>query len=337
MKSIIFSFVLVSASVSTIFATTPESETPRQLTQAEMLVIASNQVFVDIMNNHLQRAYQDLDAKQALTRKIGKNTAAILLYGLAESCAHIGNIFCSSNTESKKQGMLNVAGTVLNVAAQLAEHRPKPASQPQAQQEAATPELEPATEVATIQDLDKDELTTRLADLSSYLIIETENPELNQVIQLPENLAIVRSIPTQEKRQEYIASMLASSAMAKQYLTELFTTLHLYAREKGSLFADLVRENVSYYLSTQAVAAQAAETQNTEPQDTDVPVVKTITQEELQAVSEKIPQNVVDYLTVQFINILQHQIRLATDIQGDATTHEMIDALQASVATVYDA
>lgn len=353
MKNIIFCFVL-STSVATMLATTTE-QVVAPIDQAVTTMISPTQVFMDIINSHLARAYQEMDANQPLTRK-HKNTVTVLLNGLAQSCVFLGNIFSANNTQEKQQGMLNVAGTVLAVAAQLAERHEKIATHQATlateQQATSTPALEqqavlaeeqqlaPATKMHIDTSQEDVELVLRLAALTICLITEAENHQLKDPVQLPPMLSLIRSMPTQAERHELIKIMLSSSSHAIQYLTELFTTLHHYVQAKGSQFAELIRDQIAYYLYNKPAATSAPENQaaDTDATTTDAPVTPPADGVIAFAGDTKqVTPEILDYLTDQFVMMLHQQLKLiaGADINAEVTPSNMVEGLFASVVSVF--
>ena len=278
-------------------------------------VISSNQVFVDIMNEHLTTAYSQAHPDQTLTRK--KNIASTLLNGLAHVCMHLGSIFGASNKQEKHQGMFNVAGTVLSVASELASHsekQPKPASPSEL--------AYPATD-----NVQKEQMAAKLADLTTSLIDAIEAEPLKNPMVLPDTLALIRSVPNLEERQALIQTLLATPEQAKQYLTELFTTVYNYASINGSALVEYIREKIAHYLDAKASTTLQPNTQG----ECKAVKLKSNVLESGSILYADIPQKYttvhLDYLTAHFVSILQNKLTLIISADQPATTQHIVNSL----------
>lgn len=142
----------------------------------------------------------------------GKQNTAILLNGLALSCAHLGAMANAQTQQDKKQGILNVMSTVLDVTAQLVMHNEK-----------ETPQTK---EVACIIE---DDVVKALQKLTNCLIdASKENVLRDPSVTLSPLLKEIEEAKTPEEQQSRLKKMLLSADNARLYITELLGLLNKF-------------------------------------------------------------------------------------------------------------
>lgn len=322
MKRSLLCFLFIASQIFQMHAQTPSMQIN---SSSNVSIISPNQIFIDIMNEHLTAAYAQAKPEQMLTRK-KSNVAAIILNGIAQACMHLGYIFGASDKRAKHQGVCNVAGTVFSVASQLSAHSEKPlnASEQIEIVGMATPEN---------NDLDKEQMTSRLADLTNNLVHELDNQPLKSPNAFPETLTLIRSMPTSEAKQEIVATILATPEHAKQYLIELFSALRNYIDANSPMLVEIVKEKITAYLDNKQGAVQA---ENTDAKTVTVtPNVLTPGMIIHANTSKTYSPELLDYLTNHFITTLQTQLKEAIGADESTTTTQVVDWLQEAVVHLY--
>jgi hypothetical protein len=167
----------------------------------------------------------DNDADRGL---FGKKNSALLLNGLAQSCAHLGAAVTAQTEQEKKQSILHVMSTVLEVTAQLVDHNEKNNTQPAATQE-KTRILE-------------DDLVKNLQTLTNCLIDVSKQETLrNSGSMLSPRLKELADAKSQEEQKSLLKRMLLSATEAQQYVTELLTLIHTFLTTEYEHLSALIK------------------------------------------------------------------------------------------------
>jgi len=159
------------------------------------------------------------------------NNAAVILQGIAQSCTQLGTVVAAENDKAKQQGILNIMGTVFNVAAQLAYHQPKESVQvaQSAQQAQAT----------AVSQQTKAILAGQLAQITHVLLKELDKPQCKSVKNLSPLLTFLKDVPTQQEQELLISVVLSINSVALPYIQQLFQALQAYVDNN---FSGLITE-----------------------------------------------------------------------------------------------
>ena len=189
-------------------------------------------------------------APAPLTRK--KHHSSVIFQGLAQSCQQLGTVVAANNKKEKQQGVINLLGTMFNVAAQLAAPTtPQPNTQTATDQATQQTQQPQSTQVAPA-----------LTKLTKALLEEFETLLVKSDITLLPILATFKSLKTTEEQEAFIQGVLSLPTGAKDYLNELFTALQAYFQINVSEILDYVKESLFTALDqTDAQPTQPVEAQ----------------------------------------------------------------------------
>jgi len=158
----------------------------------------------------------------------GKQNTAILLNGLAQSCAHLGAMANAQTQQDKKQGILNVMSTVLDITAQLVMHNEKETA---------------ATKEATC--IIQDDVVKALQELTNCLIdASKENVLRDPSLALSPLLKELEESKTPEEQQSRLKKMLLSADKARLYITELLALLNKFLISEYEALSALIKAYV---------------------------------------------------------------------------------------------
>lgn len=184
----------------------------------------------------------------------------IILQGLAQTCSNVGTVVAAENKKEKQQGVLNVLGTLFSVAAQLSAQNNNQQTQVQQQQQ---PQLQQVgqTGAATQQQVDPN-FAKKMCQVTCDLLNELEAETFyKSTSELPTTLAWIKSMETQEEKEDVVTLLLSSAGHAKQYLQDLFTAASTYLYNKFGQVALAMQAFVGYQQTQQAPQAPVVEKQ----------------------------------------------------------------------------
>jgi hypothetical protein len=184
----------------------------------------------------------EIEDADVLTRK-KNNNAAMVLQGLAQSCAHLGTVVAANNQKEKQQGILNILGTILGTAAQLSAH-----NQGTDQQQPVTVQIvQPVTTPQPIQQQEQqsqtNQLTTKVIDITVALLDEVERDDAQCLRALPTMLSLVKTMRTYEEKERLISALLTSPEATRQFMDELFTAIIGYVHEALPVVMEDIKED----------------------------------------------------------------------------------------------
>jgi hypothetical protein len=161
---------------------------------------------------------------EPLTRKKHANLS-IILNGLAQTCAQVGQLLTEDNQEAKQLGILTVISTALATVAQLTEHHTN----------TKAPDYVPAS--------------SNLATLSTLLFEEVDQ---EQLIILPHTSPLLAQLMRLhiDERETLTRSFITSPDKKSQFLDELFALLTSYLMKKIPLITERIKQHLLHRLST---------------------------------------------------------------------------------------
>ncbi len=157
---------------------------------------------------------------QTAATRTGQANAIIILQGLSQSCAHLGQIAGAQTKPEKQQGAFNILSTIFDTAARLTgPTNPLPPS-------AAPAPAQPRQQVAN------DQTTRAIVELADQLVTYTpkEQEYKSKALSLP-LIALVKKARHGNLHKIFIKKMLQSKYPGKRFLQELLQAVNEYLTE----------------------------------------------------------------------------------------------------------
>lgn len=164
-----------------------------------------------------------------------KQTVASIFSGLAQSCTHLGQIVTAQNEEDKKQGMINLLGTVFSVAAEVS----GPSSNSQNTSNKPTIIIQEHNDQLTTKIIELTQAVFRVLDLSVYRSSQPLEPLLS----------FVKAQRNEADRRMAIQTLMAATSKSQEFLQELFSTAYASLKDGSADIAEHFKQILSDYIT----------------------------------------------------------------------------------------